>query len=72
MMKGVEGGEREKTELVGKENKLFLNERNTKKYYIRIQTIQEGKMLLSIKIFFFLVVINNIVTKQRTSVGAKR
>lgn len=40
-------------ESVGKENKLFLNGRNPKKYYIRIQTIQEGKMLLSIKIIFF-------------------
>lgn len=49
MMKGVEGGEREEKEPVEKENKLFLNGRDKNKYYIRIQSPQEGKKLHSIK-----------------------
>lgn len=58
---------------LGKKIKLFLNGKQTKKYYIRVQILQEGEKLHSIKIFFLVVVviINQIVTEQRIGVKAK-
>lgn len=58
---------------LGKKIKLFLNGKQTKKYYIRVQILQEGEKLHSIKIFFLVVVVitNQIVTEQRIGVKAK-
>lgn len=69
-----EGKKRQQNQL-GKKIRLFLNGKQTKKYYIRIQILQEGEKLHSIKfVFFFVVVVvinNQIVTKQRIGVKAK-
>lgn len=48
-------GWKEKTESAGEENTLFY----TKKYYIRFQTVQEERVLHSIKTVFLKVVIDN-------------